>query len=81
MYVHQMHGGCPESSVNKSVLHVDHCVIVVVVIIVVVVWFNAIAWLCFNLLIQTETFTYMYISLLFTYKMYLKKTNNDIAQN
>lgn len=57
MYVHQMHGGCPESSVNKSVLHVDYCVIVVVVIIVVAVWFNAIAWLCFNLLIQTETFT------------------------
>lgn len=32
-----------EIRVNRNVLHVDHCVVVVVV-----VWFDAIAWLCFN---------------------------------
>lgn len=32
-----------EIRVNRIVLHVDHCVVVILL-----VWFDAIAWLCFN---------------------------------
>lgn len=32
-----------ENRVNRIVLHVDHCVVVILL-----VWFDAIAWLCFN---------------------------------
>lgn len=36
-----------ENRVNRIVLHVDHCVVVVVVILLLV-WFDEIAWLCFD---------------------------------
>lgn len=35
-----------ENRVNRIVLHVDHCVVVVVILLLV--WFDAIAWLCFD---------------------------------